>query len=69
VPLGPTEIPQVIHVRFPTANMPSHDVGQINFSSDGKGYAFLMPRTDFQRLGRKIAQLLAGESSDALPQE
>jgi hypothetical protein len=69
VPLGNIEIPAVFHVRFPTANMPSREVGQLNFSSDGKGYTFLMPREDFARLGKKIAQLLAAESPDVQPQK
>ena len=69
MPLGPIEIPQVFEIKFPTANMPSHDIGQINFSHEGKGYSFLMPREDFRRLGRKITELFAAESQDVPPRE
>lgn len=65
MPKGYIEIPQVIHTRLPTAGMPSKDVGQINFSADGKGYSVLMPRDDFQRLARKITELLSAESPGA----
>jgi hypothetical protein len=67
VPIGNIEVQHTFHVRFPTANMPSHEVGQINFSNDGKGYILLMPRDDFMRLGKKITQLLASKSPDDTP--
>jgi hypothetical protein len=53
---------EVFEIRFPTALMPRADVGQLNFETDDKSLSFLMPRADFERLGRKIARLL-----DAIP--
>jgi hypothetical protein len=64
MPLGPVEIPKVFHIRFPTANMPSRQVGQLNFTAEHEGFSFLMPRDDFARLGRRITQLLAAEPQD-----
>jgi hypothetical protein len=72
VPLAPIEIPKIFHVRFPMANLSSRDVGQINFSTEEKGYTFLMflmPRSDFARLGKRITLLLVSESLEDLPPE
>jgi hypothetical protein len=53
------EIARVYEVKLPIATMPSADVGMIGFSANGQSFSILMPRSDFQRLGRKIALLLA----------
>jgi hypothetical protein len=53
------EIARVYEVKLPIAAMPRGDVGQIGFSADGQSFSILMSRADFQRLGRRIAQLLA----------
>jgi hypothetical protein len=53
------EIARVYEVKLPVALMPRADVGQIGFSADGQSFSILMSRDDFERLGRKIARLLA----------
>jgi len=52
------EIPHVFEVTLPSANMLSHEKGQLNFSHEGQSYSFLMSRDDFRRLGRRIIDLL-----------
>ena len=44
---------------YEVASMPSADVGMLGFSANGQSFSILMSRADFQRLGRKIARLLA----------
>jgi hypothetical protein len=53
------EIARVYEVKLPIATMPSADVGMLGFSANGQSFSILMSRADFQRLGRKIARLLA----------
>ena len=51
----------VVHVyktKWPTASMPSGDVGQINFSVGGRHYSLSMSRTDFDRLEKRMRALL-----------
>jgi hypothetical protein len=38
--------------------MPNGDVGQINFSADGRQFSLLMSRTDFDRLAKRMRALL-----------
>ena len=52
-------VAEVYEVVLPVALMPRPDVGQIGFSTKEKSFSFLMPRRDFEKLGRKIARLLA----------
>jgi hypothetical protein len=56
------EIPHVFEIRFPTASMPTPNLGQLNFSHDDQGYSFLMPREDFERLARKMTELLSAKA-------
>lgn len=51
-------ISHVYEVKLPTVSMPRAGIGQINFSVEDKSFSFLMPRRDFEQLGRKIARLL-----------
>ncbi len=53
------EIPRVYRVQLPIATMPSPADGLIGFSAEGQSFSILMSRADFERLGRKITQLVA----------
>jgi hypothetical protein len=53
------KITRVYETTFPVAHMPRPDLGQIDFSVEGETISVLMPRGDFERLGRKIARLIA----------
>jgi hypothetical protein len=53
------KVTRVYETKFPIAHMPRPDLGQIDFSVEGETISFLLPRGDFERLGRKIARLVA----------
>jgi hypothetical protein len=53
------KITRVYETTFPVAHMPRPDLGQIDFSVEGETISVLLPRGDFERLGRKIARLIA----------
>jgi hypothetical protein len=52
-------ISEVFEAKQPVVHMPRPEVGQIDFSVDGRSFSFLIPRDDFARLARKISRLLA----------
>jgi hypothetical protein len=51
-------IAHVYETKWPTASMPKRDVGQINFSANGRHFSLLMSRTDFDRLEKRMRALL-----------
>jgi hypothetical protein len=49
---------RVYQTKWPTASMPSGDVGQMSFSAEGQQFALLLSRTDFDRLAKRMRALL-----------
>ena len=50
--------PDAYEVKLLMVSMPRDDIGQIDFQTDHDNFSFLMSRDDFQRLARRISQLL-----------
>jgi hypothetical protein len=53
------KVTRVFETKFPIAHLPHSEMGQIDFSTEAETFSFLLSRSDFERLGRKIARLLA----------
>jgi hypothetical protein len=54
----PMSTTRVYQTNWPTASMPSGDVGQISFSAEGQQFSLLMSRTDFDWLAKRMRALL-----------
>lgn len=52
-------VTRVYDSNLPIVLMPSGAQGQLTFAVNGERFSFVMPRADFERLGRQIARLLS----------